>query len=289
MQDRKNIFLDKKCTFLLKQTQFVHGGDKMKFIYEKERHGKLLCYINDDLDVPAHIHDNIELIYIIRGTAKAFYDGKEYALSKGDAFIAFPQRVHYFYESHDIDAVISIIPIEYLPEFRNLFTEKNILTPHLTDVPSLAGTLLKEAATVQTAYDKAFRRGAILSAFSLLAEKAEFIDKKASDVSTLQKILDYCENNYKENISLEDVSKALFISKSYISHIFSEKIQMGFRDYLNSLRVSHSLNHLKDGKLSVSEIAVECGFESIRSFNRAFKKIYTTTPTEYKRSSDKLM
>lgn len=261
----------------------------MKFIYEKERHGKLLCYINDDLDVPAHIHDNIELIYIIRGTAKAFYDGKEYTLSAKDAFIAFPQRVHYFYESRDVEAVISIIPIEYLPEFRNLFTKKNILTPLIRDIPPLAGTLLKEAATVQTAYDKAFRRGAILSAFSLLAEKAEFIDKKASDVSTLQKILDYCENNYKENISLEDVSKALFISKSYISHIFSEKIQMGFRDYLNSLRVSHSLNHLKDGKLSVSEIAVECGFESIRSFNRAFKKIYTTTPTEYKRSSDKLM
>ena len=256
----------------------------MKFIYEKERHGKLLCYTNDDLDVPAHIHDNIELIYIIRGTAKAFYDGKEYALSKGDAFIAFPQRVHYFYESHDIDAVISIIPIEYLPEFRNLFTEKNILTPHLTDVPSLAGTLLENAATKSSAYHKAFQRGAILSAFSLLFDKAEFTGKKNTDSSTLQKILDYCESNYKENISLEDISKELFISKSYISHIFSEKVQMGFRDYLNSLRVSFALNHLKDGKLSMSEISTLCGFESIRSFNRAFRKIYQTTPTEYKRN-----
>ena len=261
----------------------------MKFIYEKERNGKFLCYINDTMDVPAHIHDNIELIYILRGTAKAFYDGQEYLLSAGDAFIAFPQRVHYFYESRDIEAVISIIPIEYLPEFRNLFTEKNILTPHIKDIPPLAGTLLKEAADIQSGYYKAFRRGAILSAFSLLAEKAEFTDKKASDVSTLQKILDYCENNYKENISLEDVSKALFISKSYISHIFSEKIQMGFRDYINSLRVSHSLNYLKDGKLSISDAATECGFENIRSFNRAFKKIYSTTPTEYRRNSDKLM
>ena len=256
----------------------------MQFIYEKKRHGKLHCYINDDLDVPAHIHDNVELIYIIRGTAKAFYDGKEYALSKGDAFIAFPQRVHYFYESHDIEAVISIIPIEYLPEFRNLFTEKNILTPHLTDVPSLAGTLLENAATKSSAYHKAFQRGAILSAFSLLFDKAEFSDKKNTDSSTLQKILDYCESNYKENISLEDISKELFISKSYISHIFSEKVQMGFRDYLNSLRVSFALNHLKDGKLSMSEISTLCGFESIRSFNRAFRKIYQTTPTEYKRN-----
>ena len=261
----------------------------MQFIYEKKRHGKLHCYINDDLDVPAHIHDNVELIYIISGTAKAFYDGKEYSLSSEDAFIAFPQRVHYFYESHDIEAVISIIPIEYLPEFRNLFTEKNILTPHLTDVPPLAGTLLKNAATKKSAYHKAFQRGAILSAFSLLFDKAEFTDKKNTDSSTLQKILDYCENNYKENISLEDISKALVISKSHISHIFSEKIKISFRDYLNSLRLSLALNHLKDGKLAITEISAECGFDSIRSFNRAFKKLYQTTPTECRKNFLKLM
>ena len=262
---------------------------KMKFIYEKKRHGKLLCYINDDLDVPAHIHDNIELIYIIRGTAKAFYDGQEYILSEGDAFIAFPQRVHYFYESHDIEAVISIIPIEFLPEFRNLFTEKNILTPHLTDVPSLAGTLLENAATKSSAYHKAFQRGAILSAFSLLFDKAEFTDKKNTDSSTLQKILDYCENHYKENISLESISKELFISKSYVSHIFSEKIGMGFRDYINSLRISLSLNYLKDGNLSITEISAVCGFESIRSFNRAFRKIHSATPSEYRKNVHNLM
>ena len=262
---------------------------KMKFIYEKERHGKLLCYINDSLDVPAHIHDSIEIIYIIRGKAKAFYDGQEYVLSENEAFIAFPQRIHYYYDSHDIEAVITIIPLGYLPEFRALFLYNNIVTPHIKNAPPLAGTLLQEAATIKMGYSKAFRRGAILSAFSLLAEKSAFIAKKASDVTTLQKILDYCESNYRDNISLEDVSKALFISKSYISHTFSEKIQMGFRDYINSLRVSSALNHLKDGKLSMSEISTVCGFESIRSFNRAFKKIYQTTPTEYRKNLDNLM
>lgn len=261
----------------------------MKFIYEKERHGKLLCYINNDLDVPAHIHDNVELIYIIRGTAKAFYDGQEYILAEGEAFISFPQRIHYFYDSRNVMAIISIIPIDYLPEFRRIFTECNIMTPRIKDVPDMVGLLLKDAATKKTAYHKAFQRGAILSAFSLLFDRAEFTDKKNTDSSTLQKILDYCESNYKENISLEDVSKELFISKSYISHIFSEKVQMGFRDYINSLRVSYALNHLKDGKLSISEISAVSGFESIRSFNRAFKKIYQTTPTEYKRNSNKLM
>ncbi len=261
----------------------------MNFIYEKERHGKLHCYINNTLDAPAHIHDNVELIYIIKGTARAFYDGKEYILSRGDAFIAFPQRIHYFCDSRDIEAVISIIPIEYLPEFRRLFTKKNIVTPHIPNTPAMVDTLLKEAATMTSIHYKAFQRGAILSSFSLLFDRAEFIDKKSTDTTALQKILDYCENNYKENISLEDISKALVISKSHISHIFSEKIKISFRDYLNSLRLSLALNHLKDGKLAITEISAECGFDSIRSFNRAFKKLYQTTPTEYRKNFLKLM
>lgn len=261
----------------------------MQYHYEKERDGKLFCYIDNNLDVPAHMHNSIEIIYVVRGTAKAFYDGKEYTLSENEAFIAFPQRIHNYYESHDIKAIISIIPVEFLPEFRTLFLNKNILTPHIKTVPPLAGTLLKKAAVTKTGYYKAFQRGAILSAFSMLAENAKYIEKTSSSLSVVQKLLDYCECNYKNNISLEDISKALFVSKSHISHIFSDKIGVNFRDYLNSLRLAYSLNLLKDGVHTIAEISSYCGFESIRSFNRAFKKQFNTSPTEYRRNLNELM
>ncbi len=261
----------------------------MKFIYEKERHGKLHCYINNTVDVSAHIHDSIELIYIIEGTAMAFCDGKEYELGKGDAFIIFPQKIHYYSESKNVKAVITIIPMEYLPEFRSVFLNKTLSSPHITNASAFAGELLEKAATADNLHYKAFRRGAILAVFSLLLDDVQFIDKRPSDATTLQKILDYCENHYKENISLEDVSKALFISKSYISHIFSDKIHMSFRDYINSLRISLSLNYLKDGKLPITGVVAVCGFKSIRSFNRAFKKQHSVTPTEYRKNLHNLM
>lgn len=260
----------------------------MQFIYEKKRHGKLHCYIHDTVDVAAHIHDSIEIIYIIEGSASAFCDGKEYVINSGDAFVVFPQKIHYYCDLTDIKAIISIIPIEYLPEFRSAFLNKTLSSPHIVSAPAFAGELLERAATAENLHYKAFRRGAILAAFSLLLDKSELIDKK-SDTSTLQKILDYCETHYKENISLESISKELFVSKSYISHIFSEKIGMSFRDYINSLRVSLSLNYLKDGNLPITEVSAVCGFESIRSFNRAFRKIHSTTPTEYRKNLHNLM
>lgn len=261
----------------------------MKFFYETIRHGQLHCNLVDSLDFPAHIHDNLEFVYVIEGSAKAFYEGEEYSLEKGDAFIVFPQRIHYYSESKNISAVNSIVPIEYLPEFRSAFLNNVLVTPHIKNAPLFAGELLKKAATAKNLHYKAFRRGAILAAFSLFLDDAQFIDKKSPDTTTLQKILDYCENHYKENISLENISKELFISKSYISHIFSEKIHMSFRDYINSLRVSLSLNYLKEGKLPITEVSSECGFESIRSFNRAFKKIHDATPSEYRKNFLNLM
>ena len=261
----------------------------MKFFYETSRHGQLHCNMVDNLNFPAHIHDNIELVYLLEGNAKAFYEGEEYILTKGDAFIIFPQRIHYYCESENICAVNSIIPIEYLPEFRSAFLNKLLATPHIKNAPEFAGELLKKAATERTLHYKAFRRGAILAAFSLLLDGVQLIDKKSPDTTTLQKILDYCENHYKENISLVDVSKSLFISKSYISHIFSDKIHISFRDYINSLRISLALNYLKDGKLPITQVAAVCGFDSIRNFNRAFKKLHATTPTEYRKNLHKLM
>ncbi|WP_370733789.1 helix-turn-helix domain-containing protein [Paenibacillus dakarensis] len=56
-----------------------------------------------------------------------------------------------------------------------------------------------------------------------------------------------------------------------------------FRDYINRLRINKALWMLAESKLSILDISYECGFDSIRSFNRVFKQIMNTTPTEYKR------
>ncbi len=256
----------------------------MKFFYETIRHEKLHCMLGNTLDFPAHIHDSVEFVYLLSGSAKVLYEGEEYLLKENDAFIVFPQKIHYYYQSENVRVINTIVPTDYLLEFGSLFRTKILLTPHIQNAPSFCRALLLEAEKSQ---NLSFKKGAIEAAFSLLIENAEFSDKKSSDPTTLQKVLNYCENNFTENITLDDVAKALFISKSYISHIFSDKIKMGFRYYLNSLRLSLAANYLKEGKLTVTEISYNCGFENIRSFNRAFKKQFNITPSSYRKDFHK--
>lgn len=83
------------------------------------------------------------------------------------------------------------------------------------------------------------------------------------------------------DITLSSVADALHISRYYASHLFSE-LEVGFNEYINSLRITGACERLKNTKLSISEIAYEVGFGSIRTFNRAFLKVSGMTPRQYR-------
>ena len=95
-------------------------------------------------------------------------------------------------------------------------------------------------------------------------------------------ILNYCESNYHDKISLKSTARELHISESRLSHIFSEKIKIGFCNYLNMLRINEAANLLVSTELTITEISGMCGFSTIRTFNRAFKKHIGITPAKYR-------
>ncbi|MBO7311046.1 MAG: helix-turn-helix transcriptional regulator, partial [Clostridia bacterium] len=74
----------------------------------------------------------------------------------------------------------------------------------------------------------------------------------------------------------------LHISKYYVSHIMSNKLKMGFNDYINSIRVSNACKYLRKTDKSITEISGIVGFNTMRTFNRAFLKQTGMTPSEYR-------
>lgn len=254
----------------------------MKIFYEK-RENSLHLKTPITLAFEAHLHESVEIIYMLQGSAHAFSGGKDCTLAPGDFFVVFPNEVHYYDNCIDERSIVIIPPMDIIPEFRSIFFNKSPLSPHVKNVNPLAGKLLCEALNYSGDFRSEAVRGMLVSAIAMVLEKVTLTDKKSCEESTLGAILNFCENNYKEEISLELVSESLNVSKSHISHIFTEKIHMNFRDYINSLRISASLPLLKQGKLSVTEIAAEAGFETIRTFNRAFKKRLGISPSEYKK------
>ncbi len=104
------------------------------------------------------------------------------------------------------------------------------------------------------------------------------------DSSALRSVIVYCTRHYGEDISLTILEDKLGLNRYYISHLFSGKLGMKFNDYINSLRVSEACKMLLNSDDSVTDICFHVGFETLRTFNRAFVKNTGKTPSEYRKN-----
>ena len=86
-------------------------------------------------------------------------------------------------------------------------------------------------------------------------------------------------------VVLEDAASAIGYDYAYISKKFKSAIGISFRKYVNTLRIILAKQLLLNETKTITEIASECGFNSLRAFNIEFKKAEGITPTEYKRKS----
>lgn len=96
-------------------------------------------------------------------------------------------------------------------------------------------------------------------------------------------ISEYIQANFDKPISLQDLSKQMFLSYAYLSKYIKRHFGVGFSEYLNQVRLNYAMSQLLHSDLSVVRIATESGFTSSAALNKAFKQAYNMTPTEYRR------
>ncbi len=240
-----------------------------------------------NLNFPAHIHDDIELVFVKKGGGTAYSDGKKYTLLENSFFLVFPNQVHHYNECLDGEYFVIIIKPSTLHGYNNIFGE---------GAPSCALWHFEENGDdnmihlLETAMKEFVRDGysLIIEAYltALFGKLLKFyeIEKRTMNHDTVFQILQYCKAHYKENITVEQISKNLHLSRSTISHIFSSRVCMNFCDYINSLRLTDAEQMLKNKNYSITEISYLCGFSTIRTFNRAFRNRYGVSPSAFRKS-----
>lgn len=243
---------------------------------------------NSNPDFPAHVHDDIELVYTKRGKGIAYCDGKKYILEDHSWFLVFPNQVHHYTDFQPGEYYVLIIKATDLLRYNNSFMEG---VPHSalhcfqnTDDDGLSWLL-------ETAYREFLRDGfsEIIAAYltALYGKLLPFykIERDVSHSDNVQKILQYCSTHYHEDLTIAAIADALSVSRSCVSHIFSSRICMNFCDYINSLRLSEAEEILRNPGYCVTEAATMSGFPTIRTFNRAFLKKHGISPSAYRRRS----
>ena len=75
----------------------------------------------------------------------------------------------------------------------------------------------------------------------------------------------------------------LHLHRSYLSSVFSRQLHISFNDYINALRIEDACHMLRSTNNTRTAIAATVGFETTRTFNRAFQRSYGMTPSEYRK------
>ncbi len=242
------------------------------------------------LQCNAHLHYHLELLCLLDGETRAYVDSCEYQLEAGDIFLIFPNQIHRFETYEKENYLLFIVNPDMMPELCRLFTTALPISGVVRGAAKDPVLLerLRAMAEMCDAEDHPYRdvvlKGQMLSFFGELLRRMELTKPREGDSQSLKAVVRYCSQNFTKELSLEILERELHISKYYISHLFSHKLNMRFNDYINSLRISDACRYLRQENRSVTEISELVGFSTLRTFNRAFIKQIGMTPSQYRKS-----
>lgn len=100
--------------------------------------------------------------------------------------------------------------------------------------------------------------------------------------STVSRACKYIQENFRKELSLDDVSKEVNVSPYYFSKLFKEEVGENFIDYLTELRINNAKELLRRPVLSIREAGMQSGYADPNYFSRIFKKHTGMTPREYR-------
>jgi len=256
-------------------------------VFYENKSNDIYYWDGSDMTFPPHIHKELELVIVTGGELYVTIDSKTYLLRQGDMSFAFPNTIHSYSTTTHCDYSLLLFKGSMLPLYQNQFFSyrpvqsciPNSQVPK--DVHSLLSSIRQEALLADNT--------AIITGYLYLivGRLLPFLDlqknKKNDDENMIERILQYIQLNYLYPISSASISNELSVSPFALSRIFSNNIGIRLDQYINELRINYANHLLSSTHKKITDIALDSGFETLRTFNRVYKSITSTTPREYRK------
>ena len=243
-------------------------------IFEKKHsfnEGEFSIANGQDFSFMPHIHRSFELFMQTRSASEVVIDKRTYIVEAGQAVLIFPFQCHSYRAINNSAHTICIFSPDLVPDYYG--SGKFIPTDNLFEFAWSRETIDNPFLYRSIAYEICgeFDRG------RKYAEKRNLFsqDKVVS-------VLLYVNENYKQKCLLYDAAASVGFDYAYISKLFKKSIGITYNQYVNYLRIQESKKLLKTTEKAITEIALECGFLSLRVFNRKFSEIEGMTPSAYR-------
>ncbi len=254
---------------------------------------------------PWHFHNEYELLYVEDGIGTSFVADSIEEFSSGDLVLLGSNLPHFWKSNEDLPDCKPQCEVKYtVIQFSNDFFKEAIsgypefhLIRELLERSSRGirfSTNFTEKArkkiislTKKTGFQRTMSLLELLQflaktdQYRLLAGELYQEDNHDFTSDRLTKIMHYLNSTYLHKIQLEKVAEVANLHPSAFCRFFKEKSGKSLFEFVNDMRISYACRLLIEGKLSISQICFESGFNNLSNFNRTFKKHTGFTPSNY--------
>lgn len=253
-----------------------------------------------------HVHDELEIVYLINGDLRVNIDDEETLISNEDIVILNRLAPHEFSVCNP-DKPLEYILVHFKPShvFDNKKIDIKFLEPFyhtnkfvyylgnkqrdaLEDVVELLFSLTKHANCPEFAYELVIQSEIIKLLYlfhchQIFSYTPDDIQKRAKYVHRIAQLQKYIDLHYAEDITVGLACELVQLDYHYFSRLFKQETGRTFIEYLNMIRLLKAEMLLSTTNYSVAYIAESVGMSNVTYFNRVFKKHYGTSPTLYRK------
>lgn len=257
--------------------------------------------ITEAFSYPEETHDFHEFAYIESGAIWCHLENKKTLLSQGDFLLIQPNVGHFYSAAEKNQASIFIICFRCKADILSIFSEKITLP---TELKHLMADIVQES---KNAFSFPFNRKLKLQETPLYGSQQlvesnveklliclvrnetkqnEHIKLVMNSVekeqSLINDILVLLEAHLYSRITLDEISRQTYYSKTFLNRIFNKNMGTTIMQYYNEWKLKEAKRLLRKNH-APSEVAAQLGFESATYFTKAFKKYTGMTPSAYKK------
>ena len=237
---------------------------------------------------PNHFHDYYVIGFIENGKRYLSCKNKQYIIETGDLIVFNPGDIHTCEQIDDRTLDYRCINIkkdvmkkitfeitgkEYLPNFMEFVLFRNELTSSLKELHLM---IMEEERNLKKEELFLFIIEQLIREYSNPVSEMT-IQEASAEIKT---VCDYLENNYMENITLNQLSNLTGLSKYYLLHSFTKQKGISPYNYLQTIRIGKAKKMLEQGVAPI-DVAFKTGFTDQSHFTNFFKKLIGLTPKQY--------
>lgn len=260
-------------------------------------------YDNDEYeDYPAHWHTNPEIIMPTENIYTVECYNQIITLREGDIVLICPGCIHTLYAPEKGRRIIfqaDINPLRFMKEIETLVT---IISPLIVITPEDFPSIYDKVKSLLLEIKNEYLSSSSFSEVSIYSKTLEIItligrSRAATGMKTISpdaprkqeeyiekfiEICNYISAHCSDELNLEAVASMSGFSKFYFSRLFKQFTNVSFYKYVNQKRIEKAAEMLTEPNISITNVALSCGFESLSSFIRMFKIVKGCTPTEFR-------